>query len=145
MKKGRAVTEPLDAGFDTSQCLIGGRWIGASGGRTLAAEYPSTGLEISRIARGGKAEIEAAVDAARSPVSGAWALMPAAERGRLPATIVRATEEPVGRLAKLAAPDGAKPLTHARAAPRALARYLELYRAACDKIRGETSPYLHDS
>jgi aldehyde dehydrogenase (NAD+) len=66
MKKGRPVSELLDAGFDTSQCLIGGRWIGAGGGKTLPVEDPSTGHEIGRIARGGKAEIEAAVDAAQS-------------------------------------------------------------------------------
>ena len=30
------VTDTIDAGFDTSQCLIGGRWIGAGGGRTAA-------------------------------------------------------------------------------------------------------------
>jgi aldehyde dehydrogenase (NAD+) len=138
------VSELLDAGFDTSQCLIGGRWIGAGGGRTLPVEDPSTGHEIGRIARGGKAEIEAAVDAAQSALSGEWGRMPAAERGRLLAKIGRAVEENVEWLAKLEAHDVGKPLTQARADARALARYLEFYGGAADKIHGETIPYLND-
>jgi aldehyde dehydrogenase (NAD+) len=144
MKKGRPVSELLDAGFDTSQCLIGGRWIGAGGGKTLPVEDPSTGHEIGRIARGGKAEIEAAVDAAQSALSGEWGRMPAVERGRLLAKIGRAVEENVEWLAKLEAHDVGKPLTQARADARALARYLEFYGGAADKIHGETIPYLND-
>ena len=138
------MSELLDAGFDTSQCLIGGRWIGASGGKTLPVEDPSTGLEIGRIARGGKAEIEAAVDAAQSALAGEWGRMPAAERGRLLAKIGRAVEENVEWLANLEAHDVGKPLTQARADARALARYLEFYGGAADKIHGETIPYLND-
>ncbi|WP_339755943.1 aldehyde dehydrogenase family protein [uncultured Hoeflea sp.] len=138
------MTHTLDAGFDTSQCLIGGRWIGAGGGRTLPVEDPSTGHEIDRIARGGKAEIEAAVDAAQTALSGEWGRMPAAERGRLLAKIGRAVEENIEWLAKLEAHDVGKPLTQARADARALARYLEFYGGAADKIHGETIPYLND-
>ena len=138
------MTDTLDAGFDTSQCLIGGRWIGASGGRTLAVEDPSTGKEIGRIARGGKVEIEAAIDAARSALAGEWGQMPAAERGRLLAKIGRAVEDHVEWLATLEAHDVGKPLTQARADARALARYLEFYGGAADKIHGETIPYLND-
>jgi aldehyde dehydrogenase (NAD+) len=58
-------------------------------------EDPSTGQEIGRIARGGKADdIEAAVDHRAHPsLSGDWGLMTAAERGRLLAKIGRAVEE----------------------------------------------------
>ncbi|WP_417409250.1 aldehyde dehydrogenase family protein [Hoeflea sp.] len=138
------MTHTLDAGFDVSQCLIGGRWIGAGGGRTLPVEDPSTGHEIGRIARGGKAEIEAAVDAAQSALTGEWGQMPAAERGRLLAKIGRAVEANIEWLAKLEAHDVGKPLTQARADARALARYLEFYGGAADKIHGETIPYLND-
>jgi aldehyde dehydrogenase (NAD+) len=49
--------------------------------------------------------------------------------------------ERVEQLAKLEAIDVGKPLKQARADALALARYLEFYGGACDKILGETIPY----
>jgi len=138
------MSDKLDADFDTSQCLIGGRWIGASGGKTLTVEDPSTGLEIGRIARGGRSEIDAAVTAAQAALVGEWGHMTAAERGRLLAKIGRAVEENIEWLAKLEAHDVGKPLSQARADAKALARYLEFYGGAADKMHGETIPYLND-
>ncbi|WP_299869062.1 aldehyde dehydrogenase family protein [uncultured Hoeflea sp.] len=138
------MTATPDVGFDTSQCLIGGRWIGAGGGRTLAVEDPSTGQEFARIANGGASEIEAAVAAAREALGGPWGRMTAAERGRLLGKIGRAVEDHVEWLATLEAHDVGKPLTQARADARALARYLEFYGGAADKLHGETIPYLND-
>jgi aldehyde dehydrogenase (NAD+) len=76
------MTAKLDAGFDTRQCLIGGRWINTRSGLTLPVEDPSTGQEIGRIARGAAEDIEAAVIAARMSLSAEWGGLPAAERGR---------------------------------------------------------------
>ena len=61
-------------------CLIGGTWTPATAG-TLPAEDPSDGGEIGRIARGGAAEIDAAVAAARAALAGDWGGASAAERG----------------------------------------------------------------
>jgi aldehyde dehydrogenase (NAD+) len=44
----------------------------------------------------------------------------------------------------LEAHDVGKPLKQARADARALARYLEFYGGAADKLHGETIPYLND-
>ncbi|WP_422372056.1 aldehyde dehydrogenase family protein [Hoeflea sp.] len=137
-------TTRLDAGFDTRQCLIGGRWIAARSGLTLPVEDPSTGREIGRIARGAADDIDAAVIAARMALAGEWGRMPAAERGRVLSKIGRAVEEHVEWLANLEAHDVGKPLTQARADARALARYLEFYGGAADKLHGETIPYLDD-
>ncbi|MCB2021605.1 MAG: aldehyde dehydrogenase family protein, partial [Burkholderiaceae bacterium] len=46
-------------------------------------------------------------------------------------------------LARLEALDVGKPLKQGRADALALARYLEFYAGACDKIHGETLPYLN--
>ncbi|WP_420407637.1 aldehyde dehydrogenase family protein [Hoeflea sp.] len=137
-------TSKLDAGFDTRQCLIGGRWVSALSGLTLPVEDPSTGQEIGRIARGAGDDIDAAVMAARMALAGKWGRMPAVERGRLLSKIGRAVEEHVEWLANLEAHDVGKPLTQARADARALARYLEFYGGAADKLHGETIPYLDD-
>ncbi|HVH03575.1 MAG TPA: aldehyde dehydrogenase family protein [Amaricoccus sp.] len=122
-------------------CLIGGTWTPATAG-TLPAEDPSDGGEIGRIARGGAAEIDAAVAAARAALAGDWGGASAAERGRLLARIGRLVGDRAEELARLEARDVGKPLTQARADARALARYLEFYAGAADKLTGETIPYL---
>ncbi len=122
-------------------CLIGGAWVPAAAG-TLPAEDPSDGSEFGRIARGGAGEIDAAVAAARAALSGDWGRATAAERGRLLARIGRLVEKRAEELARLEARDVGKPLTQARADARALARYLEFYGGAADKLTGETIPYL---
>ena len=127
--------------IDPSLCLIGGHWQAAKAG-TLALINPSTGEGLARIARGGGAEIDAAVAAAHAAREGEWGRWTAAERGRLLSRIGRLVEERVEELALLEALDVGKPLSQARADARALARYMEFYGGAADKITGETIPYL---
>ena len=71
--------------FDSAEVFIGGRWLLPESGQTLPLENPSTGEEIGRIARGGPADIDAAVTAARDALAGEWGGMTAAERGRVEA------------------------------------------------------------
>ncbi len=127
--------------LDPSLCLIGPHWRPAGGG-TLPLLNPSTGEPLAQIARGAKPEIDAAVTAAHAARTGTWGRMTAAERGRILARIGRLIEERIDELALLEALDVGKPLTQARADARALARYMEFYGGAADKITGETIPYL---
>ncbi len=118
-----------DMRLDPSLCLIGPHWRPAASG-TLPLLNPSTGAPLAQIARGGAAEIDAAVTAAHTARAGEWGRMPAAERGRTLARIGRLVEERVEELALLEALDVGKPLTQARADARALARYMEFYGGA---------------
>jgi aldehyde dehydrogenase (NAD+) len=122
-------------------CLIGGAWLPAVEGATLPAVDPSDGAAIGCIARGGGADIDAAVAAARAAAEGDWGRATAAERGRALARLGRLVEARVDELARLEARDVGKPLGQARADARALARYLEFYGGAADKLTGETIPY----
>lgn len=131
-----------DLWFDPTQCFIAGQWVSPSGGGTLPLENPSDGSVIGEIARGTAADIDAAVGAAREALSGEWGRMPAAERGRLLTAIGRKVAGRVDDLAAIEAQDVGKPLKQARADAVALARYLEFYGGAADKIHGETIPYL---
>ncbi len=134
-----------DAGviwFETEACLIGGAWVGAAGGETLPLVDPSDGTEICRIARGGAADIDAAVGAARAALEGEWGAMPAFERGRIIARLGQLVLERVEDLARLEAMDVGKPLSQARNDAMALARYCEFYGGAADKVMGQTIPYL---
>ncbi|NOE26647.1 aldehyde dehydrogenase family protein [Ruegeria sp. HKCCD6157] len=128
--------------FDPTLCLIGGRWIRAAADDSLPLINPSDGTEICRIARGSEADIDAAVQAARSALNGDWGRKAALERGRILTRLGQLVLERVDDLARLEAMDVGKPLTQARADAVALARYCEFYGGAADKVMGETIPYL---
>ncbi|OBY25353.1 aldehyde dehydrogenase family protein [Leisingera sp. JC1] len=128
--------------FNPALCLIGGKWLPAASGGALPLVNPSDGSETCRIARGGAADIEAAVLEAEAALDGAWGRMTALERGRILTRIGQFVLERVELLAVIEAMDVGKPLTQARADAVALARYCEFYGGAADKVMGETIPYL---
>ncbi|WP_394358469.1 aldehyde dehydrogenase family protein [Halocynthiibacter halioticoli] len=128
--------------FETDKCFINGQWVKPSGGETLSLKNPSDGSELCQIARGNAADIDTAVDAAHAAFDGGWNHTPAAERGRLLAKLGRLVLTRVDELAQLEALDVGKPLKQARADAIAMARYLEFYGGAADKLHGETLPYL---
>ena len=131
---------PLD--IDPSKCFIAGQWVDALSGKSLPLINPSDGTTLCEIARGGADDIDAAVQAAQTALGGDWGRATAAERGRMLAKIGQAVLNHVEDLAQLEAMDVGKPLKQARADVLALARYLEFYGGAADKVHGETIPYL---
>ena len=122
--------------------LIGGVWVQADA--DIEVIDPSTNRPITSIARGTIADIDAAVNAAQSALVGEWGAMTALERGRILIKVGVAVLNHVEDLAKIEAMDVGKPLTQARADAVALARYMEFYGGAADKITGETIPYLDE-
>ena len=122
--------------------LIGGVWVQADA--EIEVIDPSTNKLITSIARGTIADIDAAVNAAQSALVGEWGAMTALERGRILIKVGVAVLNHVEDLAKIEAIDVGKPLTQARADAVALARYMEFYGGAADKITGETIPYLDE-
>ncbi|MFV0358168.1 aldehyde dehydrogenase family protein [Tropicimonas sp.] len=126
--------------FDSREMFIDGAW--RMPAETLPLEDPSTGGQIGAIARGGAGDIDAAVAAARAAQTGEWGRATAAERGRVLMRIGEMVRARVDELARLEAIDVGKPLTQARNDAIALARYMEFYGGAADKLMGETIPYL---
>ena len=129
-------------GFDPANCFINGEWVPAESGDRLDLENPSTGESVGEIARGGSGDIDAAADAAHAALEGMWGRMTAVERGRILSRIGQRVLDRVDMLAELEAADVGKPLTQARNDAIALARYMEFYGGAADKVHGETIPYL---
>ena len=129
--------------FDTRQLIIGGTWCETAAHETLPLENPSDGSALGEIARGRAADVDAAVAAAQAALDGPWGRLTAAERGRLLAAMGRRVLEQVDELARLEALDVGKPLKQGRADAIALARYLEFYGGAADKVHGQTIPYLN--
>ncbi len=131
-----------DLWFDPSKILIGGAWRAASGGATLPVEDPSTGEAFGTISRGTADDIDAAVTAAADARIGAWGRMSAADRGRVLSRLGQLIAARSEQLARIEARDVGKPLTQARADAQALARYMEFYGGAADKVMGQTIPYM---
>ena len=126
--------------FDPTEMLIGGTWCQTA--QTIDLANPSDGSPLAKIARGTAEDIDAAVAAAHTARATDWGRMTATERGRILRNIGRRVLEHVDTLAVIEAHDVGKPLSQARADAVALARYMEFYGGAADKITGETIPYL---
>lgn len=126
--------------FDPAEMLIGGRWLRAAA--TLPVENPSSGRHIAEIARCEAGAIDAAVTAAEAALAGPWGRLTATERGRILARIGQLVTARAESLARIEAADVGKPLKQALADAHALARYMEFYAGAADKIMGQTIPYL---
>ena len=121
--------------------FIANRWVASASGASLAVIDPSDGAPFAAIARGGAADIEGAVVAARSAYDGPWGALAPAEKGRLLGALSRAILDRAEELALIEARDCGKPLKQARADAAACARYFEFYGGAADKLHGTTIPY----
>ena len=128
--------------FDPSCCLIAGEWLPPQSLEKLELANPSDGSILTEIASGNSADIDAAITNASHAYEQRWSVTPAAERGRILVDLGRLVLKNIDLLAKLEALDVGKPLTQAQADVKALARYMEFYGGAADKVHGETIPYL---
>ena len=128
-------------GFDSSGVYVGGHWRACASGETLPLFDPSDGTLLAQIARGAAADIDAAVAAAQAALDGDWGRLTATERGRVLLRMSAKVLEQADELARLEALDVGKPLKQGRADAVALARYLEFYGGAADKVMGETIPF----
>ena len=138
----------MDGGWragDGQHHFIGNRWVAAASGESLPVVDPSSGRSFARIARGNAADIDAAVQAARRAFGesgeGPWGRFSATERGRLLMKLSQRVQQQAEELASFESRTTGKPLKQGRNDAAALARYLEYYAGAADKLHGETLPY----
>lgn len=139
--KGALMTvKPL--GLDASCCFIDGAWLAPENADGIILRNPSDGSTLCQIAKGSAVDIDRAVEAAERALQGPWGRLTNFERGRILHKIGTLVLENIDELARLEALDVGKPLKQARADVVALARYMEFYAGAADKIHGTTIPYL---
>ena len=122
--------------------LIDGKWVSAASEQTFEVTNPATGLTVARVAAGDKADIDAAVRAARRAFeSGPWPQMTPSERGKLIWRIGDLIAKHNDELAELESLDNGKPMSVARVADVPLAADIFQYMAGwCTKIEGKTIP-----
>ena len=127
--------------FDPTMIFIGGEWQKPGNPATIPVENPSTGEVIGAIGQGTAADVDRAVAAAAAALEGDWGRTPAMERGRILQRLAKLVLDRAEELAFLESTDVGKPMKQARNDSIALARYLEFYGGAADKLHGTTIPY----
>jgi alpha-ketoglutaric semialdehyde dehydrogenase len=93
--------------------VIGGSERDSSSGETFEKLAPATGVLLSRVARSGREDVEAAV-AAAGAAQPAWARLPVAERGRILRQITQLLERDAGAMAEIVAAETGKAPGEAR-------------------------------
>ncbi len=121
---------------------IANKSVPSNSGRVIAMLDPSDGQPYDDIQRSDALDIDAAVHVARQSFDTAWSRIGAVERGRLLMRLSLKITEHADELTAIEQRDCGKPTKQARADATALARYFEFYAGACDKLHGETIPYL---
>ena len=122
--------------------FINGKFVDAASKKTFETLNPATGEVICRVAEGDKADVDAAVKAARFALEkGPWGKMNGSERGRLMHKLADAIEANKHELAALESLDNGKPIADSLAADLPLTLQCYRYYAGwADKIQGKTIP-----
>ena len=132
-------TEPLLA--SGGKLLIGSDWRDAASGKRHPTVHPATGETIAEIAEGDAADIDLAVQAARTAYAGPWSKMSASERGRILWKIGDLLLARVKEVARLETLDTGKPITETERVDIPLtADVFAYYAGAATKIEGSTIP-----
>jgi aldehyde dehydrogenase (NAD+) len=93
--------------------FIGGRWTPPAEGQYFETINPATTAVLARVAQGGKADVDAAVAAARGAALG-WAALPPHARARYLYAIAREVQRHSRLLAVLESLDNGKPIRETR-------------------------------
>jgi phenylacetaldehyde dehydrogenase len=122
--------------------LINGKWVNAASGKTFPTYNPATGEVLAQVAEGDRADIDAAVQAARRAFdSGPWSHMTPSDRGKLIWKLADLLEQHLEEFATIETLDNGKPLSVARAADVPLAVDMFRYMAGwATKLEGTTIP-----
>ena len=131
-----------DVQITETECFIDGEWVAAASGKTFATINPSTEEEITQVAEGDAADVDAAAKAARRALeTGDWPNMDARDRGRLMYQLADRMEAEIDALARLETLDNGKPVGDSRNVDLPLAiDCLRYYAGYADKIHGSTIP-----
>lgn len=124
--------------------FIGNAFAGAASGETFATIDPSTEASIGAAARGGAADVDRAVTAARHATRGPWRDLTPAERGRMLFGLADAILARKDEIATVETLDVGKPLKESRGDVDGVVATLRYNAGAADKLEGATIPLGRD-
>jgi acyl-CoA reductase-like NAD-dependent aldehyde dehydrogenase len=126
---------------DQKQLFIANEWRNASSGATYEIVNPATESVIASAASATRADVDAAVHAARTAYTGVWAATSARDRGRFLSRLADRLMERADEVARLETLHNGKPIAESRHVEiPAAAECLEYYAGWADKVTGETIP-----
>ncbi|TWH19606.1 aldehyde dehydrogenase [Prauserella rugosa] len=128
---GRPYTLPM---------FVGGRWTDAADGSRFDSYEPRNGRVWATLPASSTVDVDRAVSAARTALTGEWARVSAADRARLLIRIAGAVDAHREELAVLESRDNGKPLREVRGEIDAIVRYFEYFAGVCQTVLGETHP-----
>lgn len=123
----------------TYKNFVGGEWHDSRSGRTFDVVNPATGETFATVADAGRADMEAAIDAAAA-AQPAWGDTTAGERATIIAAAARRMNEDIERLARIMTMEEGKPLAESRTEIKYAASFLEWFAEEGKRIYGETVP-----
>jgi acyl-CoA reductase-like NAD-dependent aldehyde dehydrogenase len=132
-----AMTEAAVAAVE-SRLLIDGEFRDAAEGATFPTHNPATGELLADMARGGAADVDAAVAAARAAFDGPWAKTSPAKRARMLNRLAQLLDERTDELAILESRNNGKPKWQAAAEIKTAVATLELFAGTAQHLYGRS-------
>jgi aldehyde dehydrogenase (NAD+) len=120
--------------------LIAGREVPSASGEVIPTVNPATGEVIATLARGGKEDVDRAVQSARATFEGPWSACKPAERQLLLMRIHDVIEANFEELAYLETIDMGAPLSHTRKFKAFVLQAIRFYATQTNAVCGQTLP-----
>lgn len=128
-----------DPSLLTGKAYIGGAWVAAASGQTIAVTNPANGDVIIDVPAMGAAETRQAIAAAEAAWP-AWRALPSSERGRLLETWHRLMLENLEDLARILTVEQGKPLAEARGEIHYSGGFVKWFAEEARRINGDIIP-----
>jgi aldehyde dehydrogenase (NAD+) len=120
--------------------FINGTWCPSASGERLETVNPATGKPLATLARGGKADIDAAVSAGRAAFQGPWSRFTPSQRQAVIIRLGQLVEDNFDDLIALESLDMGSPIARLRGAKRGMLNTINYFSAQALQVRGETIP-----
>lgn len=128
-----------DKGLFRQQCYVGGQWIDAEDGATIAVTNPSDDSRVGTVPKLSKTQVSQAVDAAQEAFR-SWRSKTAKERSVLVRTLAEAMIENQEDLAAIMTIEQGKPLVESRGEVLYAASFFEWFAEEGKRMYGDVIP-----
>lgn len=127
-------------GDDPLRMFIGGAWVAARSGATLASIDPCSGTSWTAAPAADEADVDDAVRAARAAMDGDWGALTGFQRATLLLRLAELVARDADRLAAIESHDNGKLIRETRAVMSQVPVWLRFYAGLADKLDGRTLP-----
>ena len=124
----------------TYSMLAGGQWLPSESGETFDSINPFTAEAWARVPRGGAADVDRAVAAAKAAFQGPWREWTASARGALLMRLADLVAEEADRLATIETTDNGKLIAEMRSQLNYVPLWYRYFGGLADKIEGRVIP-----